>query len=53
MYCYEIKNTRTQETAQTIAKGFAEACKEQGWKPNHCRCIWKAGSENAGESAHY
>ena len=53
MKFYEIKNTKTHETAQTIAKNFSEACKEQGWKPYHCRCIWKADPENAGDPANY
>lgn len=53
MKFYEIKNTKTQETAQTVAKNFSEACKEQGWKPYHCSCIWKADPENAGDPANY
>lgn len=53
MKFYEIKNTKTQQTAQTTAKNFAEACKAQGWKPQHCRCIWSANPENAGDPANY
>ena len=53
MKFYEIKNTKTQETAQTTAKNFTEACKANGWKPQHCRCIWKADPENAGGPANY
>jgi hypothetical protein len=46
MYFYEIRNTKTQETYETTAKNFATACKERGWKPRHCRCVWKASVEN-------
>ena len=46
MKFYEIKNTKTQETAQATAKNFGEACKAQGWKPSHCRCVWVASPEN-------
>jgi hypothetical protein len=46
MKFYEIKNTKTQETAKATAKSFAEACKAQRWKPYHCRCIWVANPEN-------
>lgn len=53
MKFYEIKNTKTQETAQTIAKNFATACKTQRWKPQNCCCIWKADPENAGDPANY
>ena len=50
MEFYEIKNTKTQQTAQTIAKSFAESCKVQGWKPQHCHCIQSAYPENAGNT---
>lgn len=54
MKFYEIKNTKTQETAQIIAKNFSKACEEQGWKPYHCHCIWKALTpKNAGDPANY
>lgn len=33
MEFYEIKNTKTQQTTQIIAKNFSESCKVQGWKP--------------------
>ena len=46
MYFYEIKNTNTQETCEITAKDFATACKQRGWKPQNCRCIWKASTEN-------
>ena len=48
-----VETPETQETAQVIAKNFSEACKEQGWKPYHCRCIWAAEPENAGDPANY
>lgn len=46
MYFFEIKNKKTQETAEAIANNFATACKRLGWKPYQCRCIWKADLEN-------
>jgi hypothetical protein len=46
MKFYEIKNVKTQETAQVTASSFANACKAQGWKPYQCKCIWKATPEN-------
>ena len=53
MNYYEIKNIKTQETAQTTAKNFSTACKEQGWKPSNCRCIWKARTENTCDQSNY
>ena len=46
-YFYEIKNIKTQECGKGIAKNFAEICKVHGWKPQHCKCIWKASPEAA------
>lgn len=53
MKFYEIKNTKTQETAQTIAETFKAACKAQNWRPRDCRCVWKANPENAGDPVNY
>ena len=53
MKFYEIKNIKTQETAQTTAKNFAEACKSNNWRPQDCRCVWKADPEYAGSPANY
>lgn len=53
MKYYEIKNTKTQETAQATARNFVEACKAQNWKPYHCRCIWSASAENVCDPADY
>ena len=53
MKYYEIKNRKTQETAQTTAKNFATACKANGWKPQDCKCIWAADPKNAGAPANY
>ena len=50
MYFYEIKNTKTQATAETTAKNFQTACRNLGWKPQNCRCIWKASPENGYEN---
>ena len=41
MKIYEIRNCNTQETAEVMAKSFTEACKQKGWKPCQCRCVWK------------
>ena len=46
MNFYEIKNTKTQEAYETTAKNFATACKQSGWRPQDCRCVWKASVEN-------
>lgn len=46
MYFYEIKNTKTQAHGQATAKNFSEACKSLGWRPNQCKCIWRADPEN-------
>lgn len=53
MFYYEIRNTKTQETAQTTAKNFTTACRSLGWKPYECRCVWKANPENAGDTSQY
>jgi hypothetical protein len=41
MKFYEIRNEKTQETAEVMAKNFVEACRQKGWKPCQCRCVWK------------
>jgi hypothetical protein len=53
MKYYEIKNRKTQETAQTTAKNFATACKANGWRPQDCKCIWAADPKNAGDPTNY
>lgn len=53
MFYYEIRNTKTQKNAQATAKNFATACRSLGWKPQECRCVWKASPENAGSPLHY
>ena len=45
-YFYEIKNTKTQETIESIAPNFATACQGVGWRSQDCKCIWKASVEN-------
>ena len=47
MYFYEIKNIKTNECGKGIANNFTEICKKHGWKPQHCRCIWRAEPEAA------
>jgi hypothetical protein len=53
MFYYEIRNTKTQKTAQATAKDFATACRSLGWKPRECRCVWKANPENAADPSQY
>lgn len=47
LYFYEIRNKLTGQQAHTCAKNFTTACKAMGWKPYHCRCIWKASDKAA------
>lgn len=53
MKYYEIKNEKTQENAQVTAATFSLACKAQGWRPQDCKCIWKASIENKCNPAQY
>ena len=53
MKYYEIKNKKTNETAQTTAKNFGEACKMAGWRVKDCHCVWSASAENAGDAENY
>ena len=41
LYYYEIKNTRTQETAEVYGHSYQEACISKGWQPKNCRCIYR------------
>ena len=52
-YFYEIKNVLTGAQFQIVAPNFSSACQLLGQKPHHCRCIWKANPENAGDPANY
>lgn len=45
MFYYEIRNRKTQSTAEATAKNFQTACKALGWKPRDCRCVWKASTD--------
>ncbi len=47
MYFYEFYNTKTQENGRGIAKNFTEVCQSKGWKPQDCKCVWKASIEVA------
>lgn len=47
MHFYEIRNTKTQENGRGIAKNFTEICKVHGWRPQDCRCVWKASVDAA------
>ena len=42
MYYYEIKNTTNNHCFTAIAKNTREACAKQGYKPKHCKVIYKA-----------
>jgi len=42
MYYFEIKNTKTNETATVTGKGMVQACKSIGWKVSECKCIYRA-----------
>lgn len=53
MRYYEIKNTKTNETYAGCAKTFVEVCKAKDWKPQDCKCIWKANKVNACEPTRY
>ena len=53
MKYYEIRNRTTQETAQTTAPNYATACKQVGWKPQECKCIWHTDADNAPDQADY
>ena len=53
MRYYEIRIKETNELKTTIAKNFAEACKNIGYKPSKCKQIWRANAENACDSANY
>ena len=45
MYYYEIRNTKTQATAEANGHSFQEACATLGWKPWNCRCVYRAEVE--------
>ena len=47
MHFYEIRNTKTQENGRGIAKNFAKICKSKGWRPQDCKCVWKASIDAA------
>ena len=53
MHFYEIRNKKTGEFFTTIAPNFMTACKQEGHKPQHCHCVWKARPENAGKPENY
>ena len=53
MKYYEIRNRKTKDTAQTIAPNYATACKQVGWKPKDCKCVWHTSADNAANQADY
>lgn len=46
MFFFEIRNVKTQQTAEVASKNFATACQSIGWKARECRCVWKSSVEN-------
>lgn len=53
MKYFELKNTKTQATAQVVAKNLMDAYKQVGWKPQHGRLIWKADASAANDKGEY
>ena len=45
LYYYEIRNAKTQAIAEANGHSFQEACAIVGWKPQHCRCVYRAEVE--------
>ena len=42
MYYYEILNRETLEKAQGQAKSMRAMCESLGWRPQDCKCIYRA-----------
>lgn len=53
MKYFELKNTKTQATAQVVAKNLMEAYRQLGWEPQHGRLIWKADASAANDKGEY
>ena len=42
MYYFEILNRETMEKAQGQAKSMRAMCESLGWRPQDCKCIYRA-----------
>lgn len=42
MYYFEILNKETLEKAQGYAKNMRAMCESLDWRPQDCKCIYKA-----------
>ena len=42
MYYFEILNTETLEKAQGQAESMRAICESLDWRPQDCKCIYKA-----------
>ena len=43
-YYFEIKNTKTNENYQGYGSNMRAIAKQAGWKPQFCKCIYRAGA---------
>jgi hypothetical protein len=53
MKYFELKNTKTQATAQVVAKNLMDAYKQVGWRPQDGRLIWKADADAVNDKGEY
>ena len=53
MKYFELKNTKTQATAQVVAKNLMDAYKQIGWRPQDGRLIWKADADAVNGKGEY
>lgn len=42
MYEFGIRNDKTWEIAEVIAKNFKSACENRGWNVKDCHCVWRS-----------
>ena len=45
MYYFEILNRETLEKAQGQASSMRAMCENLGWRPQDCKCIYRAPIE--------
>ena len=48
MYYYEILNRETLEKAQGQAKSMRAMCESLNWRPQDCKCIYRAPAVQPG-----
>ena len=53
MKYFELKNTKTQATAQVVAKNLMDAYMQVGWRPQDGRLIWKADADAVNGKGEY